>query len=171
MRRFLLLFLLIWSFPVAASAEEPIRWVDFQVPYESLKHAMNVDIATFEEEKHLNWVDILALAGCRTGGKCGLDSVEKAVQDLKGDKSPEELLGNLYQYYDYYHTAYTAVLGGMLGTYCIEKDGEEKVVYGLKAFSPIASGYGYSHCADFGNSRKVTACLFGCNNVGVLGKF
>ena len=26
--------------------------------------------------------------------------------------------------------------------------------YGLKAYSPIASGYGYSHCSDFGNSRS-----------------
>ena len=25
--------------------------------------------------------------------------------------------------------------------------------YGLKAFSPIAAGYGYSHCDDFGNQR------------------
>ena len=33
-------------------------------------------------------------------------------------------------------------------------EGKWKPQYGLKAFSPIASGYGYSHCADFGNSRS-----------------
>ena len=27
-------------------------------------------------------------------------------------------------------------------------------MYGLKAFSPIAAGYGYSHCSDFGVSRS-----------------
>ena len=34
------------------------------------------------------------------------------------------------------------------------KDGKEVCTYGLKAFSPIAAGYGYSHSADFGNSRS-----------------
>ena len=40
-----------------------------------------------------------------------------------------------------------------MGNYAIEKDGEIKAVYGLKAFSPVAAGYGYSHCDDFGNQR------------------
>ena len=133
---------------------EPIRWVDFSVPYESLKYAMEEDISTFEEEKHISWIDILALSACRTGGKCGLASVKKAVSDLEGDKSPEELLGNLYKYYDYYHTAFDGVLGGLLGTYAIEKDGVWVPTYGLKAFSPVAAGYGFSHCDDFGVSRS-----------------
>jgi murein DD-endopeptidase MepM/ murein hydrolase activator NlpD len=115
---------------------------------------MDVDIATTEQEKHISWIDILALSACRTGGKCGLTSVKKAVTDLKGDKSPEELLGNLYKYYSYYFDAYTAVLGGLLGNYSVEIDGQWKPAYGLKAFSPIAAGYGYSHCSDFGNSRS-----------------
>lgn len=150
------IFLLVISvmlliFPVRA---ETIRWVDFGVPYESLKYAMDTDIATFDQEKHISWIDSLALAACRTGGKCPLSSVKKAVQELKGDKSPEELLGNLYQYYSYYHTAYDAALGGLLGSFAIEIDGELKPTYGLKAYSPVASGYGYSHCSDFGNSRS-----------------
>ena len=138
-------------FPVRA---ETIRWVDFQVPYESLKYAMDTDINTFDQEKHISWIDILAVAGCRTGGRCGLLSVKKAVGDLQGDRSPEEFLGDLYKYYDYYHAAYNGVLGGLLGSYAIEIDGEMKPTYGLKAFSPIAAGYGYSHCSDFGNSRS-----------------
>ena len=143
---------MVLAFP--AAAEEPIKWVDFQIPYESLRYAMNVDITTFDQEKHISWIDILALAGCRTGGKCGLSSVKQAAQDLKSDKSPEELLGNLYKYYDYYHKAYSAVLGGMLGSFAIEKDGQWIPTYGLKAFSPVAAGYGYSHCDDFGASRS-----------------
>lgn len=152
MKRFLCLLLL--PFFVTAARAQTIRWVDFQVPYESLKYAMEQDIATFEEEKHLSWIDVLALTGCRTGGKCDLLSVKKAVTDLKGEKSPEELLGSLYKYYDYYHKAYSAVLGGLLGSYAIEKDGKWIPAYGLKAFSPIAAGYGYSHCDDFGNARS-----------------
>lgn len=133
---------------------EPIQWVDFGVPYESLKYAMDTDIATFDQEKHIDWLDSLSLAACRTGGKCGLSSVKKAVSELKQDQSPEELLGELYKYYSYYHASFEAALGGLIGSFAIEKDGEWMPCYGLKAYSPIASGYGYSHCSDFGNSRS-----------------
>ena len=151
-RIFLCLFMaLLLAVPVQGST---IKWVDFQVPYESLKYALEQDIATFDQEKHISWIDSLAVAGCWTGGRCGLSSVKKAVDDLKGDQSPEELLGNLYQYYGYYHEAYSAVLGGLVGSYAIEKDGQWIPSYGLKAFSPIASGYGYSHCDDFGVGRS-----------------
>ena len=151
-RIFICLFMaLLLAVPVQGST---IKWVDFQVPYESLKYALEQDIATFDQEKHISWIDSLAVAGCRTGGRCGLSSVKKAVDDLKGDQSPEELLGNLYQYYGYYHEAYSAVLGGLVGSYAIEKDGQWIPSYGLKAFSPIASGYGYSHCDDFGVGRS-----------------
>lgn len=146
-----LLLVLALAMPVRA---ETIRWVDFNVPYESLKYAMDQDIATFDQEKHIDWIDTLALAACRTGGKCGLASVKKAVTDLKSDKSPEEMLGELNKYYNYYHEAFSAALGGLVGSYAIEAGGEWKPVYGLKAFSPIAAGYGYSHCSDFGVSRS-----------------
>ena len=154
MKRFFLLSILLWPLLAVPAKADTIRWVDFNVPYESLKYAMEVDISTFEEEKHLDWIDTLALAACRTGGKCGLDAVKKAVADLKSDKSPEELLGELHRYYDYYHKAYSAVLGGLLGSYAIEKDGQWIPSYGLKAFSPVAAGYGYSHCDDFGMARS-----------------
>ena len=138
---------------IPASAET-IKWVSFDVPYESLSYAMQQDIDSYGKEQHIGWIESLSVAACRTGGKCGLSSVKKAVAELKTGKSPEELLGGVYKYYEYYHAAYSAVLGGMLGTYAIEKDGQQIVTYGLKAFSPVAAGYGYSHSADFGNSRS-----------------
>jgi murein DD-endopeptidase MepM/ murein hydrolase activator NlpD len=144
---------MIWICAVPAAANT-IRWVDFHVPYASMKYAMEQDIATFEQEKHISWIDILALSACRTGGKCGLASVKKAATDLKSDRSAAELAGELGKYYDYYHEAYSAVLGGFLGSYAIEADGQWKAQYGLKAFSPIAAGYGYSHCDDFGVGRS-----------------
>ena len=146
-----ILLCLVLAIPVRA---DTIKWVDFQVPYESLKYALDRDIATFEQEKHLSWIDILALAACRTGGKCGVASVKKAAEELSFDKSPEELLGALYKYYDYYHQAFDGALGGLVGSYAIEVNGEWRKHYGLKAFSPIAAGYGYSHCSDFGVSRS-----------------
>ncbi len=142
---------LILAIPVQAAL---IKWVDFQVPYESLKYAMEQDIETFEQDHHISWIDILALSACRTGGRCGLSSVRTAARELRSGRSPQELLGETARYYEYYHGAYTAALGGLLGSYAIEVDGQWKASYGLKAFSPIAAGYGYSHCSDFGVSRS-----------------
>ena len=153
MKRFLLSLLCLHLLALPARAET-IRWVDFDVPWESLKYALDQDITTAQQEKHIPWIDALALAACRTGGKCGLSSVKRAVSELKGDQSPEELLGQLHKYYDYYHRAYSAVLGGLVGSYAIEKEGIWVPAYGLKAFSPIAAGYGYSHCDDFGVARS-----------------
>lgn len=154
MKRRLFIVLIVLVLTLTPVYGETIRWVDYNVPYESMKYAMDLDIATFDQEKHISWIQVLALAACRTGGKCGLASVKKAARDLQGDKSPAEILGDQYQYYEYYHRAYSAVLGGFLGSYAIEMDGELKPAYGLKAFSPIAAGYGYSHCDDFGNRRS-----------------
>lgn len=153
MRRLLtaLFVIFVLALPVGG---ETVRWVDFDVPYESLAYAMEQDVRSAQQEKHISWIDALALAACRTGGKCGLSSVRRAVTELQADKSPEELLGELYRYYAYYHAAYEGVLGGLLGSYAIKKDGEWIPTYGLKAFSPIAAGCGYSHGNDFGASRS-----------------
>lgn len=154
MKRRIFLLLLAVGLAVMPVSAEPIRWVDFQVGYESLQYAMDQDIATAEQENHISWIDALALAACRTGGKCGLSSVKKAVADLKGGANPLEKLGASAKYYDYYHRAFSAALGGLLGNFAIEVDGQWKTRYGLKAFSPVAAGYGYSHCDDFGVSRS-----------------
>ncbi len=153
MRRLFICMIMILAIAVPVRAE-PINWVDFDIPYPSLKYAMERDVETFEKEKHISWIDILALAACRTGGKCPLLSVKKAYFDLEADCSAQELLGENYKYFDYYHRAYSAVLGGLLGSYAIEVDGQWVPQYGLKAFSPVAASYGYSHCDDFGMSRS-----------------
>ena len=153
MKRFLWLvsIILLMCLPVSADF---IKWVDFDVPYESLQYAMNVDIDSFEEEQHISWIDILSLAACRTGGKCGLTSVKRAARELKQGKVPQELLGEAFRYYSYYHEAYSAVLGGLLGSFAICRNGTWIPKYGLKAYSPIAEGYSYSHYDDFGASRS-----------------
>ena len=154
MRRWLCIILVLALMLVFPQRADAIRWVNFEVPYESLKYAMEKDIATSEQEKHISWIDILSLAACRTGGRCPLSSVKKAAEELKGERSPEEILGGQKGLFGYYHEAYSAVLGNFLGHYEVDVDGQRKTAYGLKAFSPIASGYGYSHCDDFGNSRS-----------------
>ena len=154
MKRRIFIAVVVFFLIVIPVRADTIRWVDFSVPYESLKYAMDRDIETFSKEMHISWIDVLATAACRTGGKCGLASVKKAYADLSDGTLPSERLGNLYQHYGYYHDAYQAALGGLLGSYAIKIDGEWKPCYGLKAFSPIAAGYGYSHCSDFGAARS-----------------
>lgn len=153
LRRSFLCFMLVLGLVIPVRAE-PIRWVDFDVPYTSLKYAMERDIESFDKEKHISWIDILALAACRSGGKCGLKAVQKAYEDLQGERSGRELVGQNSKYYDYYHEAYSAALGGLLGSFAVQVDGQWKPCYGLKAFSPVAEGYGYRHCEDFGMSRS-----------------
>ena len=147
-------FVLIVAMLCGTVSAAGIKWVDFAVPYESLKYAMDADIASFDQEKHISWIESLALAACRTGGKCNLSSVKRAVRELRSDASVEEILAEQIKLYAYYYEAFSAVLGGLLGSYSITINGEERCVYGLKAFSPIGAGYGYSHCDDFGNSRS-----------------
>lgn len=156
MKHFFLFLFAAFSLGIAAhsSCAEPIKWVDFAIPYESLQYAMQADVYSAEQEKHMNWIDVLALAACRTGGTCGLDSVQKAVMELQNDASPESMLGELYRYYSYYQEAYSAALGGLIGCYAIWKDGQWQPRYGLKAFSPIAEGYPFTHYDDFGASRS-----------------
>lgn len=125
-----------------------IKWVNFDVSLPVLKQAMQYDIDTYDDKNHINWISLISLAACKNGGNFKdkksevIDNFAKRLND--GEKL-EEITKDL-QYYDYYFSAYSAVLSGFLG----EKDGE----YGLQAYSPIANGYGYSHSDDFGNSRS-----------------
>lgn len=89
--------------------------------------------------------------GKRKGDSCGSQGCSKKL--LSGE-TVEEILGSQKKYYDYYLAAYEAVLGGMLGSYAFcDENGQWHTVYGLKAFCPVAEGWGFSHCQDFGNSR------------------
>ena len=152
-RRIFICFWLVIAMALPVGAES-IKWVDFGVPYESLKYALDKDISTFDKELHIDWIDILALSATKTGGKCGLASVKTAAKRWEDGFHPESLSSAEAQAYEYYHAAFSAALGGLVGSFAIEKDGEYVASYGLKAFSPVAAGYGYSHCDDFGVSRS-----------------
>ena len=130
MKRWILCILVFAMLPVFSVDAEPIKWVDFGVPYESMKYALEQDIATFDQEQHLCWIDILTLAASNTGGKCGLTSVKKATENWKKGFDPTTLTDSMKKAYDYYHEAYTAALGGLVGSYAIEKNGEKEAHYG-----------------------------------------
>ena len=145
-RRIFALFLMIL---LLIQPVEAIRWVDFGVPYESLQYALERDMETADRENHTGWIEILSLAACRTGGRCGLESVKQASRELLRGEDP-----TAQKHYAYYHEAFSAVLGGLVGSFAIEIDGTWEPAYGLKAFSPIAAGYAYSHSDDFGADRS-----------------
>ena len=148
-------FILLWAglLSSTASAEDCIRWVDFDVPVSALETAMELDIASQGQEVVLSWVDILALAATRRGsGQVTSDQVREAAEALgRGALLPEAQRPD----YRYYQEAYGAVLGGLLGHYAIRRPGGAwKPAYGLKAFCPVAAGWDFTHCQDFGSPRS-----------------
>lgn len=139
-----------------------IKWVDFKVSYEALCEAYDLDVKTYGEDVHLNWIELLAYTGAKSGGSFGKGSVaqiDKLAKELAGKETTLNELTKDMEYYEYYYEAYEAVLGGMVGEYEIEQADDTgrkvwKKVYGLKAFSPIAKGFEYNDYDDFGSSRS-----------------
>lgn len=139
-----------------------IKWLDFTVSYDALCRAYEWDVKTHGTDCPVNWIELLAYTAAKTGGKFekkALEVLESTAQAISsGEKSIEELSENM-KYYSYYKEAYTAVLGGMVGEYQTEMVDEKGVkcfqtLYGLKAFFPLAKGFGYSHYDDFGAGRS-----------------
>ncbi|MCM1254201.1 MAG: M23 family metallopeptidase [Clostridium sp.] len=140
-----------------------IKWVDFNITSEALGKAYELDVESYQDEVHLDWIELLAYAGAKGGGKFGKESIaqiQEAADKLRSGETTIEKLTKDMKYYDYYYEAYSAVLGGMVGEFSIEagKDGAGEAQwrdeYGLKAFLPIAKGFEYSHYDDFGSSRS-----------------
>jgi len=142
-------------FPVrawAADEADHIKWVEFNVPYSALTAALDYDLNTYGTEPHLNWIELLAFLGAKYGGtfenyrKSHLDEL---VTKLQSGEQLEDITSDM-EHYDYYHKAYDSILGEFVGMHSV--NGVER--YGLKAFSPIAMGFGYSHFDDFGVGRN-----------------
>ena len=128
-----------------------IRWMEFNIPVEILEHAYNYDINSFKTDYSFSWIELLAYTAAKNWGKFDENSKEimsGLVNKLKNGENILELSNNL-RLYNFYFKSFSAVLGSFIGLY--EIDGEIK--YGLKVFSPIASGYYYKHYDDFGQRR------------------
>ncbi len=156
------------SSPEATLADESppkkdfIKWADFKVSDTAMRKAMKKDIESFGTDIHLDWIELLSFLGAKYGGdfskfkSSDLDSISNRIQN------GEKLSGITkdMKYYPYYYQVYSAVLGGFIGEYEIQEISKESSSpsytkkYGLKVFSPIAKGYGYSHYDDFGASRS-----------------
>ena len=169
---FLLCFALFFNIASAMAGQRRevsgrlLTWVDFKVTAQAMEDALAYDVASHETEHPIHWIDLLALLGAKYGGefksryrKADMDAFAARLQ--KGETAADIVADNTYlKYFDYYSVAYESVLGGLVGEYSLQT--EESVggspvfapKYGLKAYSPIAEGWAYSHNADFGSARE-----------------
>ncbi len=138
-----------------------IKWMSFDIPYEALSKAMNLDIKSHGTAVSLNWIEMLAYLATRYGGnwkKYQSKDMDTLVKKLKGGYSMNELTADLKNY-NYFYETYNAVLADFLSDYktvVTAGNGSStvQVKYGMTVFSPIAKGYSFSHYEDFGDSRS-----------------
>ncbi|MBQ2754796.1 MAG: M23 family metallopeptidase [Clostridia bacterium] len=129
-----------------------IKWVDFDVSKSAMDYAYKYDIRSYGDENHVTMVELLAYLGAKYGGdfsRFKYKDIYDLTSKINNETSFNEIVADM-KYYSYYREAYGAVLDGFVGEFTI--DGEKR--YGLKVFSPIGGGYGYSHYDDFGVSRS-----------------
>lgn len=50
------------------SGDDYIKWVDFDITYEALCLAYELDVTSYDSPIHLNWIELLAYAGAKCGG-------------------------------------------------------------------------------------------------------
>jgi len=137
-----------------------IKWVDFNVPTEALKTAAALDIGSRDKDVQLNWIEMLAFLAAKNGNNFKgykNSQLTDLAKKLESGETMEELSAKLKQY-PYFLEAYSAILAGFIGEYEIEvadETGEKRWEkrYGVKAFSPIAKTFPYSHYDDFGTRR------------------
>lgn len=110
-----------------AGGKNFIKWVDFTVTADAMDKAFRLDLDTCLSQPHLNWIELLAYLGARYGGdfsRYRASDMDAVAQKLLDGESMETLTSGM-KYYPYYLEAYTAVLGGMVGTFKEEVPAEE----------------------------------------------
>lgn len=128
-----------------------IKWVEFNVTYSAMSKALKIDIESHKKGGNISWIQLLAYLATKYGGNFSrykssdLDALTAKLETQSMDSLTENMKN-----YSYFFDAYSAALGGLVGTYRI--NGEEK--YGLMGFSPIAKTFPYEDYDDFGNKRS-----------------
>lgn len=141
---------------------EYIKWIEFDVPLAILNQAMEYDIKHHGGDTPIYWVDLLAYGAARNWGsfpdKKRCRHIDAVVEKILAGQDIGLLAADL-KLFPFYREAYGAVLSSMVGEYEAKPPGAShndpwERRYGLKAFFPLASGYGYSHFDDFGARRS-----------------
>lgn len=153
--------------PGLVSAQEEskyIKWVDFTPTTTVMQKAMELDIAAHHDGgTGANFVELLAYLAVKYGGDFShyqSSHLLQIAERINEGESMDEIMSH-NKYYAYYKEAYGAAVGSFIGEYIRQKPDPEnsdrlitETGYGLRAFSPIAAGYSYSHYDDFGNNRS-----------------
>lgn len=140
-----------------------IKWVDFKGSATVLSKLADVDIKSHinNESIEFNWIELMAYLGCKYGGDLSLfneKDLENLLTSLREGKTMVELTSNM-KLYNYFFQSYDAIFHEYIGEYeiaTIDEQGNKSYTkkYGLKAFSPIAKNYYFSHYKDFGSARS-----------------
>ncbi|MCL2396458.1 MAG: M23 family metallopeptidase [Defluviitaleaceae bacterium] len=152
------------AFAGKADGEDFIKWMDFDVPLEVLKQAYDYDVESQNSDVPLDFVQLLSYAAAKNWGnfkgRGPSAAMDDVVKRIRGGETMHEIAQDM-ELYQFYLTAYQVVLGGFVGEYEVEVADEndpENIIwerrYGLRAFSPMAKGYSFSHSDDFGNPRS-----------------
>ena len=143
------------AFGNVTTSDDYIKWMEFDLPLAVLNQAYEYDVNSQGDETPLDFVQLLAYSAAKNWGvfdhdsKC--DKIDALVERIREGEYMHEITKDV-KLYDYYLSAYGAVLGGFVGEYELLESGQRG--YGLKAFSPMAKGFGFSHSDDFGNHRS-----------------
>ena len=150
------------------SQDDYTKWMEFNVKLSTLQKALQYDTDSYGTETPLNWIEIISFAAAKNWGSLSEEKkvnkdIDELVKQLRNGKTIADLTENNknMKLYGYYYETFYAVLNGFVGEYELtEPDPQNpsgEIItkkYGLKVFSPVARGYGYSHYDDFGNSRS-----------------
>ncbi len=134
-----------------------IRWVDFSVCSEALSDAVKLDIETKDSEIHITVPEALAYLSTKNYGV--YDKYKSSyLKELQEKPKLLEKAKNK-KLYNYYIKAYSAAIGSLVGNFSkitFGNNGEqtEEALYGVRLFSPIASGFYYTDYDDFGATRS-----------------
>jgi murein DD-endopeptidase MepM/ murein hydrolase activator NlpD len=142
---------------VALQESKFIKYMEFNATSDALATAYKLDCESNGKDIHLNWIELMAYAATKGGGdfnKSSLKYITDVAARLNKGESMDEITKDM-KHYPYYLESYQAVLAGLVGEYQKQNDaGEWEDCYGLKGYSPIAKGFGYSDYDDFGTSRS-----------------
>ena len=140
-----------------------IKWVDFKGSATVLSKLADVDIKSHinNESIEFNWIELMAYLGCKYGGDLSLfneKDLKNLLTSLREGKTMAQLTTNM-KLYNYFFQSYDAIFHEYIGEYeiaTIDEQGNKSYTkkYGLKAFSPIAKNYYFSHYNDFGSARS-----------------
>jgi len=141
-----------------------IKWLDFEVPSAIMRQALEYDINSHDSDNPVDWIELISYCAAKCWGEMPKGKKSKDIDDVMKRIQEGESLSDItskIKNFSYFHERYRAVLGGLVGYYEVEEDDENnpgnKIMvkkYGLKAFSPIAKGFYFSHYDDFGVSRS-----------------